>query len=116
MTGPGESSEFDDRPYRETRPNVHPGIYISFDVSEDGYAWVFVDGADTRIARQRFDEAEYLENGTYERWLGELFVGLWRDPEGRDQCGECGNFLPPPNRSRQVHAPDCPYYRLLNPS
>lgn len=100
--------EYDDTPYRESRPNVHPSIFISCDPSQDdGYTWVFVDGADTRIARQRFDEAEYLENGTYERWLGELFLVLLHDPEGREQCGDCGNW--------RGHAPDCQHHGLLNP-
>lgn len=103
------ADDFDDTPYRESRPNVYPGIFISFDVSENDHTWVYVDGADTRIARQRFDEVEYLEDGTYERWLGQYLLDLWADPEQRDACGDCGNY-------RGKHAPDCPYYRWTNPT
>jgi hypothetical protein len=108
-----EPDDFDDTPYRESRPNVHPGIFISFDVSEDDYTWVYVDGADTRIARQRFDEVEYLEDGTYERWVGAVFLNLLRDPDGREACGDCGNFL---SEHANYHAPDCTHYCWQNPT
>lgn len=101
------ADDFDDTPYRESRPNVYPGIFISFDVSEDYHTWVYVDGADTRIARQRFNEVEYLEDGTYERWLGALFLNLLHDPDGREQCADCGNWV--------GHAPDCRYRDVPNP-
>lgn len=110
MTG---DFEYDDTPYRERRRGLYPALTISVELPADdddehGPVWVFVDGADTCIARQRFDEHDYLYNGTYEDWLAALLNGLRNDPEGREQCGDCGNF------GRGQHAPNCAYAYMNN--
>lgn len=99
---------YDDTPYREDksrRPYV--GLTVSFGLdAHEPYAdtWVYVDGPDTRVARQRFTYAEFNDDGVYERWLGQLLVDMHEDPEGHEQCGDCGNW--------DAHAPDCQHAHL----
>lgn len=110
-----EYDEYDDTPYREVQ-RIAPVLTVSAEFhEEDPHAdvWVFVDGADTRIARQRFSYHGYHDNGAYEDWLATLLNGLRNDPEGRDQCADCGNV----NLGYGCqHAPDCRYAHLPNPN
>jgi hypothetical protein len=36
-----------------------------------------------------------------------VLLNLLRDPEGREQCGDCGNWV--------GHAPDCVFRNIPNP-
>lgn len=103
--------EYDDTPYRDVQ-RLAPSFTVSVELHEEDMhadVWIFVDGADTRLVRQRFNYSEFHEDGTYERWLGQYLLDLWADPEQRDACGDCGNY-------RGKHAPDCVYYRWTNPT
>lgn len=109
--------EYDDTPYREDparRP--YTGLFVSFGLDGEPFSdvWVYVDGADTRVARQRFTYAEFNVDGTYERWLGQLVLRMHEDPEGREQCGDCGNFRAQDPTDRGYHAPDCAHYDRRN--
>jgi len=103
--------EYDDTPYRDAK-HLTPVLTVSVDQVDEANVnsdlWVYVDEADTRIARQRFTSAEFYYSDAYERWLGVVLGNSRLDPEGQEQCGDCGNWV--------GHAPDCRYYRWTNPA
>lgn len=101
--------EYDDAPYRE-RPTVGPVYTISLDLEADslGYAYAYVDGGDERLARQRFtltpDDGPSV---AVLRWVDQILTALVNDPDGRNACGDCGNYIMMPDS----HAPDCQWSR-----
>lgn len=105
-------SDYDDTPYRE-RDDVAPVYTISLDLDAvDGYRYAYVDGGDERLARQRFSEAGFNTGSgvslTVVRWVERVLRALINDPEGRNACGDCGNYV---LGGAEEHAPDCRWSR-----
>lgn len=103
-------TNYDDTPYRE-RSGVAPVYTVSVDLEPvNGYVYVYVDGADERLARQRFAAGAFetdVETYNPVRWVNEVLTALIKDPEGRNACGDCGNWTLNPD----AHAPDCRWSR-----
>jgi hypothetical protein len=106
-------TDYDDTPYRE-RPTVAPVYTISVDLEPvDNQVYVYVDGPDERLARQRFNAETFTvgdRNGTFKalRWVNLVLSALVNDPDGRNACGDCGNYV---LGGGNEHAPDCRWSR-----
>jgi hypothetical protein len=105
-------TDYDDTPYQE-RPNVAPVYTISLDVEADtlGERYVYVDGVDGRLARQRFAGEVFLEptwTHVAVRWIEGVLTALISDPDGHNACGDCGNYV---LGGATAHAPDCRWSR-----
>lgn len=106
-----DTTDYDDTPYRE-RPSVATVYTVSTDVEPtDGQVYVYVDSPDERLARQRFNAGAFLDgNGTAAavRWVDSVLTALINDPEGRNACGDCGNYV---LGGASGHPPDCRWSR-----
>ena len=105
-------TDYDDTPYRDRRTAALVyTITLDVDADQEGGRYVYVDGSDERLARQRFTGEVFLEptwTHVAVRWVEGVLTALINDPDGRNACGDCGNYV---LGDSNEHAPDCRWSR-----
>lgn len=101
---------YDPTPYAD-RDDVRVVYVVSvYRAAEDGRRYVYLDRDGERVARQRFVDDGTTLGVTVRRWLDQLLNLISSDPEGRNACGGCGNYVLG-GSELHAHAPDCRWSR-----